>query len=252
MSTGVQTAIGKFVWHEHNSTDVEKAKAFYTELLGWDFDVYKPGEMDYPMIKVGDQMHGGFNTAQGGAPSHWQGHILVEDVDETARRAEAAGGKIAFGPMDMPEIGRFALIADPQGATISAFAPEGDAPISEGTFLWDELVTSDVDGAKSFYTEVIDWTPRDMDMGDKGTYTIFQRAGEVDVAGCMAAPEGMQAPPHWLPYLATDDVDATVAKAKELGATVFLEGEDIPNIGRIAVLQDPVGAVFGLFKPSEA
>jgi uncharacterized protein len=91
-----------------------------------------------------------------------------------------------------------------------------------------------------------------MDMGDAGTYTIFQRAGEVDVAGCMAAPEGMQAPPHWLRCVATEDVDATVAKAKELGATAFVEGDDIPNVGRIAVLQDPVGAVFGLFKPSES
>jgi uncharacterized protein len=117
---------------------------------------------------------------------------------------------------------------------------------------YDEEEARDVDGAKSFYTEVLGWTTRDMDMGDAGTYTIFQRAGEVDVAGCMAAPEGMQAPPHWLPYVATEDVDATVAKAKELGATAFVEGDDIPNVGRIAVLQDPVGAVFGLFKPSES
>ena len=252
MSTGVQTAVGKFVWHENNSTDPENARDFYTRLFGWETEVWKPGEMDYAMIKVGEQMHGGFNTAQGDAPSHWLGHLLVEDVDETARRAEAADGKILAGPMDMPEIGRFALISDPQGAAFSAYSPEGDAPISEGTFVWDELLTSDVDGAKSFYTEVIGWTTRDMDMGEAGTYTIFQRAGEVDVAGCMARPEGMQGPPHWLPYIATDDVDATVAKAKELGGTAVMEGEDIPNVGRIAVLQDPVGAVFGLFRPSES
>jgi predicted enzyme related to lactoylglutathione lyase len=252
LSTGVQTAVGKFVWHENHSTDVQKAKDFYTQLFGWETETWKPGEIDYPMIKVGEQMHGGFNAAQGDAPSHWLGHVLVQDVDETVRRAEAAGGNIAAGPMDMPEIGRFALIADPQGATISLYSPEGEAPISEGTFVWDELLTTDVDGAKSFYTEVIGWTTRDMDMGDQGTYTIFQRAGEVDVAGMMARPEGVEAPPHWLPYIAADDVDATVAKAKELGGNAFMEGTDIPNVGRIAVLQDPVGAVFGLFKPSEA
>jgi predicted enzyme related to lactoylglutathione lyase len=252
MSTGVRTAIGKFVWHENNSTDVEKARNFYTELLGWELEVYKPGEIDYAMIKVGDQMHGGFGTAQGDTPSQWLGHILVEDVDETTRRAEAAGGRIVDGPMDMPEIGRFAQIADPQGAVFSVYAPEGAAPISEGTFVWDELITSDVDGSNSFYTEVLGWTARDMEMGGAGTYTIFQRAGEVDVAGCMAAPEGMQGPPHWLPYVATNDVDATAANAKELGATAFVEGVDIPNVGRIAVLQDPVGAVFGLFRPAEA
>ena len=249
MSTGVQTAVGKFVWHENNSTDVEKAKDFYTQLLGWQLEVWKPGEIDYAMIKVGDQMHGGFNTAQGDAPSHWLGHVLVEDVDETVRRAEAAGGKIGAGPMDVPEVGRFAAITDPQGAVFSVYSPAGEAPAGEGTFVWDELLTTDADAAKSFYKEVVGWTTRDMEMS-QGTYTIFQRAGEIDVAGCMARPEGMEAPPHWLPYLATADVDATVTNAKELGATAVMEGTDIPNVGRIAVLQDPTGAEFGLFKPS--
>jgi uncharacterized protein len=251
LSTGVQTAVGKFVWHENNSTDVDRAKDFYTQLLGWEIEVWKPGEMDYAMIKVGDQMHGGFDKAEGDAPSHWLGHVLVEDVDETVRRAEAAGGRIAGGPMDLPEVGRFALIADPQGAVFSVYTPAGEAPMGEGTFVWDELMTSDTEGAKSFYTELLGWTTRDMDMGDAGTYTIFQRGGDVDAAGCMTLPEGMQAPPQWLPYVATEDVDATVAKAKELGATAFMEGTDIANVGRIAVVQDPVGAVFGLFKPSE-
>jgi uncharacterized protein len=250
LSTGVQTAVGKFVWHENNSTDVEKAKDFYTQLFGWKTEVWKPGEMDYAMIKVGDQMHGGFNTVQGDAPSQWLGHVLVEDVDETARRAEAAGGKIVAGPMDLPEVGRFVVIADPQGAIFSAYSPQGEPPQSEGTFVWDELLTTDVDGARSFYTEVLGWTTSEMDMGEAGTYTIFKRAGDVDAAGCMARPEGMQAPPHWLPYVATGDVDATVAKAKDRGGTVFLEATDIPNVGRLAVLQDPVGAVFGVFKPS--
>ena len=252
MSTGVQTAVGKFVWHENNSTDPENARDFYTRLFGWETEVWKPGEMDYAMIKVGEQMHGGFNTAQGDAPAHWLGHVLVQDVDETASRAEAAGGRIVSGPVDLPEIGRFASIADPQGAIFSTFSPEGEAPTPEGTFIWDELLTTDVDAAKSFYTEVLAWTTRDMEMGDQGSYTIFQRAGEIDVGGCMARPEGVQAPPHWRPYIAAADVDATVAKAKDLGGTALMEGTDIPNVGRVAVLQDPVGAVFGVFKPSES
>lgn len=252
MSTDVQTAVGRFVWHENNSTDVAKAKDFYAKLFGWETEVWKPGEMDYPMIKVGDQMQGGFGTAQGPAPSHWLGHVLVEDVDETARKAEAAGAKIIAGPMEIPEVGRFAVIADPQGAVISAYSPAGEAPVPEGTFVWDELLTSDVDAAKDFYGEVFGWTGQAMDMGELGTYTIFKRAGDVDVGGAMMRPPDMQAPPHWLVYIATDDVDATVAKAKELGATAFMEGMDIPNVGRIAVLQDPVGAVFGIHKGSSA
>ena len=250
MSTGIQTAVGKFVWHENNSTDAKKAQDFYTQLLGWDIEVFKPGEMDYGMIKAGGQTHGGFGTAQGGAPSHWIGHVLVEDLDETLRRIEAAGGKIVAGPMDIPDVGRMAIITDPQGAVLSAFQPASDEmPVSEGTFVWDELHTSDVDGAKSFYGEVFGWTAQDRDMGPM-TYTMFKRAGDVDVAGCMALEEGMQAPPHWLPYIYANDIDATTAKAKELGATIFVEPADIPDVGRFSVLQDPVGAIFGLFRPN--
>ena len=247
MSTGVQTAIGKFVWHDNNTTDIDKARRFYTELLGWDIEVWKPGEMDYPMIKVGEQMHGGFGPAQGGAPSHWLGHVLVKDVDETARKAEGAGGRILAGPMDIPEVGRFAVIADPKGAVLSAFTPSGELPPSEGVFVWDELATTDVDGAKSFYTEIFDWTTSEMDMGQM-TYTIFKRAGDVDAAGCLQHPEGTGAQSAWVPYIATNDVDATTKRAKDLGATIFREPTDIPDMGRFSIVQDPVGAVFGLWQ----
>ena len=249
MSTGVKTAIGRFVWHDITSTDVDKAKTFYTDLFGWETELFKPGEIDYAMIKAGGQTHGGFGAAQGGAPSAWLGHVLVTDVDETVLRAEGAGGKVIAAPMDIPEVGRMAVIADPQGAVISAFASAGEPPASEGTFVWDELMTTDVDAAKSFYKEVFGWTSKDSDMGGM-TYTIFVRAGDIDVAGCMERPTGVQAPPHWLPYIATENVDATIAKAKELGATIFRDGTDIPNMGRFAIIQDPTGAVFGIWQTS--
>ena len=247
MSTGVQTKIGTFIWHGNQSTDVEKAKSFYTELLGWQTEEW-PGEQEYTIIKVGDKGHGGISAAQGGAPSHWMGNVFVEDTDETARRAEAAGGRILFGPESIPEVGRFALIADPQGATVTAFTPQGEGgELGEGVFVWDELHTSDPAAAKSFYGEVFGWSASDQDMGGM-TYTIFKRAGDIDVGGCMQLEEGMQAPPHWLVYISTRDIDATTARAKELGATVFVEPTDIPNMGRFSVVQDPAGAVFGLFQ----
>ena len=248
MSTGVQTKVGTFIWHENHSTDVEKAKSFYTELLGWQTEAWS-GEMDYTLIKVGDKGYGGFMATQGETPSHWLGHVLVEDTDEAARRAEAAGGRVLFGPENIPEVGRFALIADPQGAVVSAFAPQGEDDLAGGVFVWDELHTSDPGAAKSFYGEVFGWTARDEDMGGM-TYTIFQSGAGTDVGGCMQLMEGMQAPPHWLVYIGTDDVDATTARAKELGATVHIEPADIPNVGRFSVLQDPTGAAFGLYKGS--
>ena len=248
MSTNVQTKVGTFIWHENNSTDAEKAKSFYTELLGWDTEAW-PGEMEYTIIKVGDKGHGGISAAQGGAPSHWMGNVFVEDVDEVARRTEAAGGRILYGPEDIPQVGRFALIADPQGATVSAFAPQpqGEGELGEGVFVWDELHTSDPAAAKSFYGEVLGWAARDEDMGGM-TYTIFQNRSGTDVAGCSELHDG-EPGPNWLVYIAADDIDATTARAQELGAKVLVEPMDIPsNIGRFSVLQDPTGAVFGLFK----
>jgi predicted enzyme related to lactoylglutathione lyase len=245
MST-VQTIVGKFVWHENYSGDPESTRAFYNQLLGWETEVWKPGEADYAMIKVGEQTHGGFATAKGGRPSYWLGSVVVEDVDDTVQKAEAAGGGIAEAPADIPEIGRFAIISDPQGAVLSVYAPAGEAPNPEGTFVWDELHTSDPDAAVDFYGEVFGWTAQTMEMGEGGTYTLFKRAGDVDVAGATRAPEG--APSAWVPYLATEEVDGTAARAKELGATVIQEPTDIPGMGRFAIVQDPGGAILGLWK----
>jgi predicted enzyme related to lactoylglutathione lyase len=252
-TTDVKTAIGRFVWHDHSSNDPEKAKSFYTELFGWSTEIFKTGEFDYPMISANGQTHGGFGPTQGGAPPHWLGHVIVEDADETATTAEAAGGKILAPAMDIPDVGRMVVIADPQGAAISAFTPQGDVPQSEGVFVWDELLTTDVTGAKGFYSEIFGWTSSDEEMGEMGTYTLFKRTGGVDAAGCMQKPPDLPVPAAWMTYIGTDDVDATAQKAKSLGATIQVPPMDIPNnIGRFAVLIDPVGAAVGIFKGGES
>jgi predicted enzyme related to lactoylglutathione lyase len=244
----VTTTVGKFVWHEQVSSDPKQAQDFYTQLLGWEVEVFKPGEMDYPMISSGGQTHGGFGTAQEGAPPpHWLGHVQVENVDETVERAKQAGGKIAYGPVEMPEVGRLAIIVDPQGAFLGAYQPAGEGPPGSGVFVWDELGTSDVEAAQSFYGEVFGWTTRDMGP-DYGGYKIFQR-GDSDVGGLMSLPDS-SLPSQWLPYVGTDDVDGTLARAKELGAAAVMGPMDVPTVGRIAVLRDPQEAAFGLFKPA--
>ena len=250
MSTTIGTRVGQFVWHELMTADVDAAKAFYSELFGWEFEIYKPGEMDYAMISAKGQTHGGFMALdpERGIPPHWIGHVLVEDADQALARAEKVGGKAAFGPLDIPEIGRFAIIADPQGGVVSAYAPAGEGPAGTGTFLWDEFLAADVEGAKAYYTEVFGWTTEAMDMGGAGTYTLFKRDG-ASVAGLMKNP-AEHAPPHWLTYIATGDVDATIEKAGALGATVYAPAMDVPGVGRFAVLGDPTGAAFGIFKPS--
>jgi uncharacterized protein len=250
MSTPVKTAIGAFVWHDHASSDPQKARQFYSQLLGWKIDVRSMGEFDYPMIVANGQRHGGFGPAQGGAPSHWLGHVLVDDVDATALRAQAAGGSILSEPMDIPDIGRFAVIRDPEGAVISAFTPSGEASIPAGVFGWDELYVDDIARAKGFYSEIFGWTASEMDMGEGRSYTIFN-SGDQQRAGVMTKPPEMQAPSHWLVYILSDDPDAHAARAKELGAQIYMEPWDIPTVGRLAILADPTGAVFGLFKTEQ-
>ena len=251
MSMAAST-VGKFVWHEQVSPDPKQAQDYYTQLFGWDTEVFKPGEVDYTMISSGGQTHGGFGKAMEGAPPpHWLSHIHVDNLDETIEKANAAGGKVAAGPFEMGEVGRIAIIADPQGAYLAAYEPAGEGPASEGVFVWDELVTSDVDGAQRFYEAVFGWSTQDM--GEQyGGYRIFNRGEtETGVAGLMGAPDD-SAPPHWQPYVAVEDPDATAAKGKELGGDALMEPMDVPEVGRLAVLRDPQGATFGIIRPQPA
>ena len=120
MST-VASTVGRFVWHEQVSSDPEQAQGFYTQLFGWDTEIFKPGEADYTMISSAGQSHGGFSKAMEGAPpAHWLSHVRVENLDETIDKAKGAGGELAAGSFEMDEVGRIAIIADPQGAHISA------------------------------------------------------------------------------------------------------------------------------------
>jgi predicted enzyme related to lactoylglutathione lyase len=244
VSTRVQTQVGQFIWHDLLTTDVEAAKSFYAELLGWEVENWKPGEVDYPMIKANGVQHGGFGSVEGEGSSHWVGHVVVEDVDQAVATAQREGGTIRGKPDGHPEVGSWATIIDPQGAVISAFKPNYDSPAPAGVFLWDELHARDAEEAKSFYRSVFGWTTEDMDMGEAGTYTLFNKADGENAAGMMQPP----GPSQWVPYLAADDVDASVAKAQKLGAQTFVGPTDVQTVGRFAVLADPTGATFGLYK----
>jgi uncharacterized protein len=248
--TSVQTRVGEVRWHDLMTNDVEAAKTFYGELLGWEFNVWKPGELDYPMIHVRESDHGGIVKADPdrGTPSHWIAYIHVDDVDSTILRAEQEGATIAVQPTDIPEVGRFAIIVDPQGAAISPFTSAYDSPAPQGTFMWEELYSADADGAKRFYGAVFGWTSREMDMGGGQSYTILSRADGEDVAGIWPKSDGASGPAAWHTYLATPDVDAATAKAAKLGATTYMEPMTVEGVGKFSILGDPTGAMFGLFE----
>lgn len=126
-------------------------------------------------------------------------------------------------------------------------------PPAPGTFCWNEVMTRDVEACVGFYTQLLGWTTEKVDMGPAGTYTLFKN-GECQVGGCMGmdGPQFENVPPHWLSYIAVDDVDATAAKAGELGAAIHCPPMDIPGIGRFCVVQDPTGAAIAFFKGAKA
>jgi predicted enzyme related to lactoylglutathione lyase len=115
-----------------------------------------------------------------------------------------------------------------------------------GSFCWIELHTSDQPAAKNFYGSLFGWEPQDMPMGPNDFYTIFTLQGRDAAAGCTLRPEELarKVPPHWMIYIAVDNADAAVAKAQQLGGTILAPAFDVMDAGRMAVIQDPTGAVF--------
>jgi predicted enzyme related to lactoylglutathione lyase len=241
---------GLFVWFEHVSPDVKKAQAFYAEVFGWRVEPFPMGESKYDMIYTGDTMIGGYMPQTRG-PAHWISYVSVEDVDAAAKTAAASGGKVIEPPFDIPPVGRTAKIADPQGAELYLFKnregdpPDGDAP--NGGFFWNELHTTDAKGALAFYAKVVGYGHTAKDMGPAGVYYVISGSG-ADRGG-VSSHLGPGVRPHWLPYVKVDDPDATIARAKKLGAKIAVELEDIPNVGRFAMLQDPTGAMLAVMKP---
>jgi predicted enzyme related to lactoylglutathione lyase len=246
MSTG-GTSAGRIGWHELLTPDVEAAKAFYARMLGWETEVWLPGEVDYSMIGGDDEQHGGFLAIDELLPEaspQWLAYVDVESVEDVAGKARDAGGSVVTGPRDVPEDTRVVVLADPQGALIAAIEPPGQAPLATGVFVWDELHTSDVGSAAGFYERVFGWGHEENPMGSE-TYTMFKR-GDDQVAGATNATGAA----HWLTYVFVPDVEATVASARELGAGVRVNPADIPGIGRFAIVTDPLGADVGLYRPS--
>jgi predicted enzyme related to lactoylglutathione lyase len=245
---------GKFVWFELVTRDTRRAQAFYAEVLGWRTKPFAMGSASYDMISTGeslDTMIGGYAAPGRDQPAHWISYVSVEDVDAASRTAAAQGGKVIEPPADLPGVGRSARIADPQGAELCLFRnKDGDPPDPEtaplGTFFWNELHTTDPASALAFYEKVVGFTHQSMDMGPAGTYHVISRGG-VDRGG--VTPHLQGAKPHWLPYVNVADVDETLARAKRLGATLHVNAEDIPGVGRFGVFIDPVGAALALMKP---
>jgi uncharacterized protein len=246
---------GLFVWYEDLAKDPQAAIAFYSDVLGWKTQPFSEGGGDYTMWVGSQGPLGGVmklpdEAAKMGAPPHWMAHVQVEDVDATVALAKKLGGKVHKEPTDIPTVGRFAVLADPQGADISVFKPNSEMTphdvSKQGEFCWNELLTSDSEAAFKFYSQLFGWKIlEEMDMGPMGKYRIFG-VGDKRLGGMMTTQKESGMPPMWLYYTETSNLDAALERAKKKGAKVMNGPMDVPGGGRIVQLMDPEGAAFAL------
>jgi len=239
---------GAFVWRELSTGDVDGARRFYGELFGWSF---KPEDMGpagiYWLAERGGRQLCGMVQKPAATPAAWLSYVLVDDVDAAAARCLAAGGTVVRAAQDIPDIGRFAVIADPWGASLAPFRSRGGEAAetprpSAGSFCWETLVAPDPKAALGFYSQVIGFGTAPAPSGEGTLFT----AGEDMVADVQTArPE---APARWTSYVQVEQAEAWRDRAVRLGGKVVVPRVEVPKVGTVAFVTDPGGAGLGLFQ----
>ncbi|HYM21015.1 MAG TPA: VOC family protein [Candidatus Kapabacteria bacterium] len=254
MATVTSYKPGNFSWCELVTSDQAAAKSFYSKVFGWDINDSPMGpDQFYTMLEIGGKPVGalyGMDKAQmdRGIPPHWNVYVSVTNVDESTKKAASLGGQILMEPFDVMEHGRMSIVKDPTGGMICLWQPvkfPGASLVGEnGAFCWWELYTNDIEGAKKFYTSLFGWTT-----GGDANYAEWKNSDGVSIGGMMQIQkEWGEVPPHWMSYVMVADCDKTAELAKSLGAQVFVGPQDIPNMGRFAVLDDPQHAGFAIYQ----
>jgi len=248
---------GSFCWIELATSDQSAAKKFYNSLFGWDPNDMPmgPGEF-YTIFRLeGRDAAAGYTlrpeqVAQH-VPPNWILYIQVDNTDTAAAKVQQLGGTVVVAPFDVFDAGRMAVISDPTGTYLCIWQPKrskgtGIAHVP-GTLCWADLSTPDPKRASDFYSKLFGWQIMAGE-NDKSGY-LHIKNGEHFIGGIPpAAHRQPGVPPHWLAYFWVDDVDASAAKAKQLGAKIFLPPMTVEDVGRMSVIADPQGAVFAIFK----
>lgn len=251
---------GRMVWFNLDTGDVQASKDFYTQVVGWGIQEWGDCPKPYSMWTADGAPLGGVGEhppelKQAGAPPQWIGYVAVADVDATAARVEELGGRVHTPGTDIPGVGRFAVVADPQGARFALLSSDGAAPAPDvqrtGSVGWHELHTVDHGAAWEFYSALFGWAhATTIDTGGHGDYFIFRHADDPEgtMMGAMfdAAAEENRAP-EWLYYVNVDDMDGAVARIRDRGGRVLFGPMDVPGGGRSAQCMDPQGGRFAVF-----
>lgn len=245
--------LGRFVWHELLTTDTTGAATFYPKVLPWRT---APSNMPgYTIWMAGQAQVAGLMALPNEGSPHWLVYVGTPDVDNSSAQAQSLGGRVLKEPADIPNVGRFAVLADPQGAPFALFTPgPGQPPPSEpaqGGFSWHELATTDVAGALRFYGELCGWRKGPgHDMGPAGVYQIFEHDGRQ--VGGMCRPGAAHTAPSWLSYVHVADSGRAVNAAKAAGGRLLHGPMEVPGGSWVALLIDPQGSSFAVHEPPRA
>jgi predicted enzyme related to lactoylglutathione lyase len=254
MGERTQYTPGTFSWTDLTTTDQEGAKSFYGALFGWEFTDNPVGDdVVYSMASIDGKSVAAISPQpqqqrEMGVPPMWNSYITVASADDAAAKASELGATVHAPPFDVMDVGRMAVIQDPQGAFFEVW--EAKATIGAqlvngpGMMCWNELASPDVDASAKFYSDLFGWTTSEMDMGGQ-KYIVVSVDGHSN--GGIQGTVPPNAPPHWLVYFGTDDLDGSLTKAGELGGTVVMGPMDIGEGNRIGVVQDPQGGYFALY-----
>jgi predicted enzyme related to lactoylglutathione lyase len=236
------------------STDVAASKTFYGKVVGWEARDVPVSGMTYTLLRAGAREIGGMmrlpqQMCEAGMRPSWGAHIGVGDVDTAAGKLQQLGGKVHRPPTDILGVGRFAAVADPQGARFFMYKPieAGEPPVAgqPGHVGWHELHTTDWPGAFEFYSAMFGWKKGDgVDMGPLGTYQLFTIAGSPrgGMFNSPAAPSGC----FWLYYFNVENIDAAAKRVTDNGGAIENGPHQVPGGGWIVQARDPQGAAFAL------
>ncbi|HLW55487.1 MAG TPA: VOC family protein [Candidatus Angelobacter sp.] len=249
---------GSFCWLELATTDQKSAKSFYSLLFGWSSNEFPIGEGEmYTIFQLkGRDAAAGYTMRKEqrtqGIPSHWMLYISAASADQTQEKARQAGGTILQPAFDVAQNGRMAVLKDATGAIFSVWQPNQTQGIAianeDNSFCWADLNTSAADRASKFYSSVFGWKFEKSQHDSSGYLHI--KNGEQFIGGIPPLEPGeAHLPPHWLAYFMVADAEATQKKAADLGAKILMPAHKMEGVGTWAIVADPQGAVFAVFKP---
>jgi predicted enzyme related to lactoylglutathione lyase len=255
MTVATSTLLGRPLWYELMTTDMEAAAAFYRAVVGWTTAPFDGSPQPYTMfLRNGEAAVGGVMPTPDGltAPPFWAMYVGVPKLEDAAAHIKRLGGSECSPVIDVPTVGRMQMMQDPQGAAFYIYEPASaeqppEAAAEIGAASWHELMTTDAPAAMTFYQQIFGWQASEsMDMGELGQYQMFNRPHGM-IGGMMNKPPEMaEVPPNWQIYFRVPDINAAVERIKAHGGQILNGPMEVPGGDWIVNGMDPQGAAFAL------